>query len=182
MFESVLQSLDELEKCWEESDPWEYENNPSDLNRRAMLLSVLPKKQYNKILDIGCGDGFITARLPGKEIIAIDISKKAIQQAKKKNKDFAHIKFHAYSIFDLPTLKWDQSFDLIVVTGVLYGQYIAQGKMLAYTIIDNLLIPGGHLVSCHIDEWYNSRFPYSTLYRGYYSYREYSHLLEVYLK
>ena len=48
----------------------------------------------------------------------------------------------ALSLFDLPTLQWDQSFDLIVITGVLYPQYIAQGETLAYTIIDNLLKTG----------------------------------------
>jgi len=182
MFESVLQPLEELEKWWEKPDPWNYENNLSDLNRRAMLDSVLPKKQYKRVLDIGCGDGFMTARLPGEEIIGVDVSKKAIQQAEKKNNDLKHIRFYAHSLFDLPTLQWDQSFDLILITGVLYPQYIAQGEMLAYAIIDNLLKPGGHLISCHIDEWYHSRFPYITLSRTYYSYREYSHILEVYLK
>ncbi|MQY64634.1 MAG: methyltransferase domain-containing protein, partial [Calditrichaeota bacterium] len=102
MFESVLQPLEELEKWWEKPDPWDYENNLSDLNRRAMLDSVLPKKQYKRVLDIGCGDGYITARLPGEEIIGVDVSKKAIQQAEKKNKDLPHIKFSALSLFDLP--------------------------------------------------------------------------------
>ena len=176
----VLQSIGELEKWYEKPDPWDYENNPDDLKRRSMLLSVLPEKKYSKVLDIGCGDGFLTVRLPGEEIIGVDISANAISHAKKNG--LPHIEYHRYSLFDLPGLGWDQSFDLIVITGVLYPQYIGDSESLAYIIIDDLLQHGGHLVSCHIEEWYRARFPYITLKREYYPYREHTHILEVYLK
>ena len=175
-----LQSIEELEKWYENEDPWRYEQNPDDLQRRAILLSVIPKKQYNKVLDIGCGNGFITNYLPGKKIIGIDISSRAIQFAKKKAPP--HVEYFTYSIFDLPFLEWNNFFDLIVLTGVLYPQYIGNSEKLIYSIIDDLLIPNGILISCHIEEWYFSRFPYITLHREYYTYREYVHLLEVYLK
>lgn len=176
----VLQSIEELEKWYEKPDPWDYENNPDDLRRRAMLLSILPEKKYKKILDIGCGDGFVTVRLPGEEIIGIDISANAIGHARKNA--LPHIKYHQCSLFDLPGLGWGQSFDLIVITGVLYPQYVGNSESLAYIIVDDLLQPGGHLVSCHIEEWYRARFPYITLECEYYPYREYTHVLEVYLK
>jgi len=179
---NILQPIDELEKWWESPDPWGYENNPDDLNRRAMLLSVLPKKHYQKVLDIGCGNGFVTTRLPGKEIIGVDISANAIRHAKDRSKDFAHIQYLQHSIFDLPELGWSDSFDLIVITGVLYPQYIGKSEKLAYMIFDDLLKKNGHLVSCHIEEWYHSRFPYITLEREYYPYREYVHILEAYEK
>ncbi|UCH09870.1 MAG: class I SAM-dependent methyltransferase [Fidelibacterota bacterium] len=182
MIRSVLQSLEEIEKWFEKTDPWGYEDHPSDQHRRALLLSLLPKKSYRKILDIGCGDGFITSRLPGEKVFGIDISENAIRQAREKCEGLSHISFEAVSLFDLPDLGWDLSFDLIILTGVLYQQYIAEGDMLAFTIINDLLEPGGHLVSCHIDEWCRFRFPYVTLHREYYSYREFSHILEVYLK
>lgn len=176
----VLQPLDELEEWYEKPDPWEYENNPDDLNRRAMLLSVLPKREYRRVLDIGCGDGFVTVRLPGREIIGTDISANAIRHA-VKNKP-SHIAYFQHSLFDLPGQGWDESFDLIVITGVLYPQYIGNSESLTYVIIDDLLQSGAHLVSCHIDEWYKARFPYITLRREYYPYREYTHVLEVYQK
>jgi predicted TPR repeat methyltransferase len=175
-----LQPLSDLEKWWENPDPWEYENNPEDINRRAMILSALPQKRYKKILDIGCGNGFVTHRLPGEEIIGVDISTNAISHAQKAG--FFHIRYYPYSLFDLPRLSWTQSFDLIVITGVLYPQYIGKSHRLVYTILDDLLVMGGELVSCHIDEWHESRFPYNTLHREYYPYREYIHLLEVYRK
>jgi len=175
-----LQPIAELEKWWEKEDPWNYNQNPDDQNRRAMLLSLLPKKQYERILDIGCGDGFITSRLPGREVIGVDVSTNAIQQAQKNS--LPHIQYQLCSLFDLPTMGWAQNFDLIVITGVLYPQYIGDSELLAYLIIDNLLQSTGHLVSCHIDEWYSSRFPYVTLHREFYPYREFNHILEVYQK
>lgn len=175
-----LQSKEELDRWYENPDPWNYEKSLEDLNRRAILLSVIPRKKYKKVLDIGCGNGFITNYLPGEKIIGIDISSQAIEHAKKNAS--SHIEYFSHSIFDLPFLGWENTFDLIVITGILYPQYIGQSENLIYTIIDDLLINGGILISCHIEEWYSARFPYVTLHREYYSYREYVHLLEVYLK
>ncbi|MGQ9847755.1 MAG: class I SAM-dependent methyltransferase [Bacteroidales bacterium] len=175
-----IQTKNELEKLYEIPDPWDYEKNPEDLNRKAILLSVIPKKKYLKVLDIGCGNGFITRNLPGDEVIGIDISEKAINHARQISPQ--HIRYFPHSLFDLPFLGFGQSFDLIVITGVLYPQYIGDSERLVYVIIDDLLKPGGHLISCHIEEWYSIRFPYITLHREYYSYREYVHLIEVYLK
>lgn len=177
---NVLQPTAELERWYEKPDPWQYESNPDDLNRRAMLLSVLPKRQYQNVLDIGCGDGFITKRLPGKSVTGIDVSANAIQWA--KHNAAPHITYLQYSLFDLTELDWEGKFDLVVATGVFYPQYIAQSKKLVYEILDRILAPGGILVSAHINEWYTLRFPYVTLHREYYSYREYTHILEVYLK
>lgn len=86
------------------------------------------------------------------------------------------------SLFDLAHTEWTQHFDLIVITGILYPQYIGEGFLLASSIIDDLLMPGGHLVSAHIMEWYKFKFPYITISREYYQYREYTHVLEVYEK
>ncbi len=174
-----IQSRDELEKWYQTPDPWGYEGNADDLNRRAMLLSVLPKKRYARVLDIGCGDGFVTHRLPGAAIVGVDLSEKAIEYAKRR--ETPHIDYRQLSLFDLPGAELGR-FDLVVITGVLYPQYIGDGHLLAYTIVDDLLEPGGHLVCAHITEWYRCRFPYTTISREYYRYREYSHILEVYVK
>lgn len=182
IFMNILQPIDELEKWWENPDPWNYENNPDDLKRREMLISVLPDVQYQRVLDIGCGNGFVTEYLPGKEIIGIDVSANAINHARKRSKKLKHIKYYQGSLFDLPSLFEGKNFDLIVITGVLYPQYIAKSEKFVYTVIDDILQQGGYLVSCHIEEWYNCRFPYITLQRKYYPYKQYTHILEVYLK
>ncbi len=177
---NVLQPTAELEKWYETPDPWNYENTPDDLNRRAMLLANIPMLEYIEVLDIGCGDGFVTKRLPGKSITGIDVSANAIRHATERSP--GHISYMQHSLFDIPELEWENRFDLIVITGVLYPQYIARSSKLAYEIVDRILQPGGVLVSVHISEWYTLRFPYITLKREYYPYREYTHLLEVYRK
>lgn len=174
-----IQSREELDAWYNKPDPWGYEENPDDLNRRAMLLSVLPKKRYARVLDIGCGNGFVTCRLPGDGIVGVDLSEKAIAYAKQRATP--HIEYRQASVFDLSDDRLGCS-DLIVISGVLYPQYIGAGRLLVYTIIDELLEPGGHLVCAHITEWYECRFPYITITREYYKYRNYSHVLEVYMK
>jgi predicted TPR repeat methyltransferase len=176
-----LQPYEELEQWWQRPDPWGYESNPQDQLRRARLLSVLPRRDYDQVLEIGCGDGFVTRRLPGREIVGLDLSHNAVAQAEQRNAA-PHIRYCEGSIFALPSFEWRERFDLIVVSGVLYPQYVGESLLLVQTIIDDSLRPGGHLVCQHIREWYDFRFPYITISRDYYSYREYNHILEVYLK
>jgi 2-polyprenyl-3-methyl-5-hydroxy-6-metoxy-1,4-benzoquinol methylase len=175
----ILQPIYELEEWHKSEDPWDYRNNSSDQHRLDFLLSEIPSYNYNNVLDIGCGQGFITTQLPGKRIYGVDISHHAINHAKKKNID--NIEFAQASIFELNE-KFDQKFDLIVITGVLYPQYIGYSSNLIYLIIDKLLNKKGILVTVHIDEWYNCQFPFLKLKERYYPYREYNHKLEIYTK
>ncbi len=174
-----MQSKDELENWYSEADPWQYYGNPSDRMRKARILSALPRLEYENVLDIGCGNGFITNDLPGKDIIGIDLSQRVVDWANTGSPK--HVHYVCASLFDLPELDLP-AMDLVVITGVLYPQYIGEAVRLAYVLIDNLLKPGGILTSSHIYEWYRARFPYLTVSREYFPYREYSQVLEVYAK
>jgi len=175
----MLQPIKDLEDWHKEDDPWGYEDNPEDIKRRDILLSEIPNKSYKNVLDIGCGQGFITKHLPGPSIIGVDISHEAIKKAKKIESD--RIKFVQSSLFELNKI-FAGKFDLIIITGVLYPQYVANSLNLAYKIIDKLLEDSGILVSVHINSWYKARFPYLLLDVFSYDYREYMHRLEVYVK
>ncbi|MDU5509197.1 class I SAM-dependent methyltransferase [Enterococcus gilvus] len=54
-------------------------------------LSFLPAKQFHHILDIGVGNSatthYLSQRFKAESIIGIDISEKAIEQAKRLNSD-----------------------------------------------------------------------------------------------
>lgn len=174
-----IQDLKELEEWHKQQDPWSYENDPEDLKRKNILLSEIPAGTYDNVLDIGCGQGFITRHLPGRKIIGVDISHSAIQNARKFEND--RVSFMQSSLFELNN-KFDFKFDLIIITGVLYPQYIGQSLNLIYLIIYNILKPGGLLISVHIDEWYRARFPYMTIVDYIYDYKTYVHKLEIYCK
>jgi SAM-dependent methyltransferase len=178
----MLQSKDELEKTYATKDPWAYENNPDDLRRRAELLALLPRSRPQRTLDIGCGDGFVTFALPGAQVVGIDLSENAIglaNSALQSRDDKERFLFHSASIFDLANTFPANAFDLIVITGVLYPQYIGAAKSVVRLLIDHLLLPGGTLVCCHIAEWYQPFFWYTRIDQMVYPYRNYTHVLEV---
>lgn len=175
----MIQKQSELDDFHSVTDPWGYENNPEDKMRKEILLSEIPNICYENVLDIGCGQGFITNDLPGENVFGVDISIEAINNAKKYCRE--GIDFRQGSIFEIDKL-FDFQFDIIYITGVLYPQYIGDSQSLIYLLIDKILKNGGKLVCVHIDEWYKSQFPYLKLKQVYYSYRSYNHNLEIYVK
>lgn len=168
-----------LDALYEDEDPWGYESNEHDRRRKSFLLSEIPSREYDSTLDVGCGHGFITRELPGGRVIGVDLSHNAIQQAQRVKSD-RHT-FIQGSLFDLRKLL-NEKFDLITICGVLYPQYIGKAHTFVYHTIDELLAEGGVLISVHNSEWYSARFPYLRLKEIFYEYREYMHMLEVYVK
>ena len=76
------------------------------------LLDSLHLERYHRILDLGCGKGIISSRLAEKsqgEVVALDISSKMIECAKKAVKDsrvkFVNDNFYEYN---------DEPFDAII--------------------------------------------------------------------
>lgn len=97
---------EEIEKEQITPDFWNYKTTPDDQKRKDIILGML--KTYNRALDIGACEGFITKDLPAKEIHAIEIS------------DYASSRF-------TPNIKRviepDGEYDLVIATGVLYNHY-----------------------------------------------------------
>ena len=176
----MIQSKDELEDWYSSGeDPWEYYNNPDDAHRKARILAAIPRVEFENVLDIGCGNGFLTKNLPGRNVLGIDISEKAVAWANQRTPP--HVRFLRGSLFDIPDIEMPRM-DLIVITGVLYPQYIGKATRLVYVLIDRMLKRGGILLCSHIYEWYAVRFPYLSVSREYFAYREFSQVLEVYCK
>ena len=179
-----IQTKQELNCFYSEQDPWRYADHPDDVRRKTKLLSLIPPRQFERTLDIGCGNGFLTFDLPGKAVIGVDLSSSAIAWANRTRDmrdDAARFSFVAASLFDLDSTRLGL-LDLIVITGVLYPQYIGRTSSLVRQRIDGLLEEGGILVSCHIDEWCPPRFPYTALDVELYPYRDHTHRLEIYRK
>jgi SAM-dependent methyltransferase len=175
-----LQSAEELDSFYVQPDPWAYDDTPDDATRARMALACLPAKDFGRVLDIGCGNGFLTARLPGREVVGIDISEKALHWARQRCSE-PRFSFERIGVLELDAARLGQ-FDLIVMTGVAYPQYIGAAMSLVQIGIDGLLKPGGWLVHAHIAEWFSGGFPYLLVDRHIYPYRDRWHLLESYVK
>jgi predicted TPR repeat methyltransferase len=105
-----MQTKTQLEQWYKEKDPWDYFNNSEDKARRQKLREALdPYGSFNKALDVGAGEGFITRILPAEEIYFQELSDTASER---------HPKNHTRVYFGT-----DKKFDLVVATGVFYEQY-----------------------------------------------------------
>jgi predicted TPR repeat methyltransferase len=175
----MRQPIADLEAFHCQPDPWGYEEHPDDAKRRSVLLAELPARPYRHTLDVGCGQGFVTRALPGEDVVGVDVSAEAITHARRQQRD--GLRFLQADLFSLPEVLGG-SFDLIVLTGVLYPQYVGRAHTLVYRIVDHLLSEDGILASVHIDAWYAARFPYLLLRTHLYPYREFLHRLELYAK
>ena len=88
--------------------------NKAYLPMAQWALSVLPKKSYENILDIGVGNGASTAYLgqlfPNSQVRGLDISTEAISQAQQRYQQ-ENITFE---VMDVSQLAYpDNSFDLV---------------------------------------------------------------------
>lgn len=158
---------------------WQDETMPEDKIYKEVILSEIPENNYKNVLHIGCEDGFITRDLAGEKILGIDISSKAIIQAIKYENQ--RIKFIQSSIFDICD-KTQEKYDLILITSILYSQYVGNSHKLIYSLLDQIIIDDGIIVCCHIDEWYKARLPYLMLDYYLFEYRQHTQRLEVYVK
>lgn len=175
----MLEKIEDLERWHKENSMLD---NPIWVKEdiiKTILLSEIPQNQYNKVLDIGCGQGTVTRLLPGKKVIGTDISSYAVEKARllKDNR----LDFMKNSLFDLNNL-FEKEFDLIFISELLYPRYTGNSYNLIYSIIDNLLLESGVLVTFHNNELYRARFPYVLINKSYHDIQGSVYRLEVYIK
>ena len=153
-----MQSKEELELWYKTPDPWGYETHPDDKVRRRQILSLLFR--YDRALDIGAGEGFVTTKLPADEIHGIEISDAAAKRFPENVK-----RVH----------KPEGKYDLVMTTGTLYEQYDhAQIVEWINTCANK------HVLICGIKEWL---LPYKfgqVLIHKEFPYREYTQSLTLY--
>ena len=104
-----MQTKQELEDWYAKPDQWGYFTNPEDEKRRTLLLSMLDcGYYYQRALDIGCGEGYITEKIPAHTIHGLDLATNALARLPKNV---------------MPVQKPHGQYDLVVSTGTLYAQY-----------------------------------------------------------
>lgn len=85
-------------------------------NFLKVIADTVDSLNCRKILDVGCGEGFVTEKISrkGRNIIGIDICKEKIEKAKKRVKN---AKFYVGDVYHLPFKP--NFFDLVIATEML---------------------------------------------------------------
>ena len=130
-------------------NPEDYaKNSDAQLKWARSLLKNIDLKQYNSILDVGCGDGKITAdfaaSLPESRIVGIDSSPEMINYAAKKYPQSVYSNL-TFKCIDARAISFQQEFELIFSNATLHWvdnhQAFLQGA-------NNALNNGRLIVSC----------------------------------
>lgn len=106
----------------------------ADVQRTAAdaLMRYLPAGGINKILEIGCGTGILTARLkeryPASRVEAVDISCRMIEKAKGKLPGTDII----FSVCDAEEMRLERRFDLVASSAVFQWFQDIAGSIAAY--------------------------------------------------
>jgi hypothetical protein len=107
-----MQDPKEIEEAYRTMDPWSYKSNPDDLLRKQFIISVCnrfaPERGFDRALDLGCGEGWITQDLPAHALHGYELSARAKER------------------FPIGVTREDVPaglFDLVVTTGTLYSHY-----------------------------------------------------------
>lgn len=102
-----MQTKEELDNWYRYPDPWAYETTQDDLDRKQKIIDLLSTR-YQRAIDIGCGEGFVTRDLPAIEIHGIEISDLAASR----------LPWNVKRVHEPEGI-----YDLVMTTGTLYTQY-----------------------------------------------------------
>ena len=100
-------------------DPWDFQTSKYEAAKYEATLAALPRENYENAFEIGCSIGVLTEQIAAKcvKILAIDVSEKAIEQAKIRCRNLPNIRF---KIMRFPEEVPGGKFDLIIISEVGY--------------------------------------------------------------
>jgi SAM-dependent methyltransferase len=75
------------EGVWRAGDAWSLETSEFEQRRYEQQLALVESRQYESVLEIGCGSGMFTPLLAGvaKRVVALDIAEAAVERARKRS-------------------------------------------------------------------------------------------------
>jgi len=129
------------------ADAWGYRNSPQHLARADFILAALPAERFERALEVGCAQGFLSERLATRvdRLIACDISPEAVALAKQAG--LTNVDFR---VADIRRGFPGEAFDFCLFSDVLY--YLAPREIDA--VLDEAAMKmraGGCLVV--VNEW-----------------------------
>jgi len=129
-----LDTKEYLEGRYAERDPWGYQKNPADLYRRKKIVEVATDygPEFDRALDVGAGEGWITQKLPAKEIHGYEIADNAAERFPSNVTRVTE-----------PVGKYD----LVLASAVFYKHY--DYELMHRLVLDHAC---GIVVTCHLEE------------------------------
>jgi peptidoglycan/xylan/chitin deacetylase (PgdA/CDA1 family)/SAM-dependent methyltransferase len=128
-------------------DPWDY-SSAYEQQKYRHTLEMIPERSSASVLELGCAEGLFTKMLSDKagDILAVDISQRALDRATARCAGLKNVKFKQHDIAQgIPA----GEFDLIICSEILYylrDRYAVEA--LAGQVAE-ILPPGGHLLMTH---------------------------------
>lgn len=139
---------DYFESLYDESpDPWGFETSEYEIRKYRRTLDALGGRRFRRAFEAGASIGVFTAMLAPfcDELLAVDVSEKAVAVARERLAGQGHVRVERRSI---PEETPAGPFDLIVASEVLY--YFPKREMLAaLDAFERGLAPGGLLLAVH---------------------------------
>jgi SAM-dependent methyltransferase len=100
-------------------DPWRFATSEYEVEKYRDTARTLEGRIYKNVLEVGCSIGVLTKLLSSfaQHLTAVDISKLAIELARRRCADLKHVDFQ---MSRLPEIAPPGPFDLIVLSEVCY--------------------------------------------------------------
>jgi predicted TPR repeat methyltransferase len=110
-----------MEGLWERGDPWDLESSVYERDRCAQLLKMVEGRRYGRVLEIGCGAGYLTRMLSARadHIVALDISETAIERARSLSTGQTQFDFRVANVMNYKP-QVDGPWDLVVFSDTIY--------------------------------------------------------------
>jgi predicted TPR repeat methyltransferase len=139
-----------MEGLWERGDPWDFESSLYERGRCAQLIEMLQGRHYPRVLELGCGAGYLTRFLSpyADRLLALDISQTAIERARTLNAGRPGIDFRVANIMEYQP-QADGPWDLIMFSDTIcYLGWLYPFFDVAYLALQlfEATRSGGHLI------------------------------------
>ena len=128
-------------------DPWRLAVRWYESRKRAVTLSMLPRRRFSDALELGCSIGVLTEELAARcdRLDAVDIAEKAVRTAQVRLRDHPNVTVECRDV----TTSWpDGARDLIVVSEMGYYLERQALEQLARRCAESLTTDGV-LLTCH---------------------------------
>ena len=132
----------------ERPDPWGVETRWYEQRKRDLVVAMLPRPQFDRVLELGSSTGALAEALAprAKGLVAVDRSATAVAAAERRFEDVDHVEVLR---LDVPR-EWPDGdrFDLVVLSEVGYFMSPAGLEHLVGRVADSLTADGV-VVLCH---------------------------------